>query len=78
LSKLPVPSITVHADPDLWPGRVAVDHDGVRVAMGSLSNMECIRAAVSTAGADVYLHPDSIADFKAWQIDNAARQRRLN
>jgi hypothetical protein len=78
LSKLPLPSIKVHADPDLPPGRIVVDHDGVRVAMGTIGNMECIRAAVTTAGADIYLHPDYISDFKAWQIADAERKRRLN
>jgi hypothetical protein len=72
------PSMKLHADPQLPPGRVVVRHDGEVVAMGTVGNLECIRAAITTPGADIYLHPDYISDFKAWQIADAERKRRLN
>jgi hypothetical protein len=68
----------IYAAPLLEPGRVVVMHDGVVVAMGTIQNLACIGAALSTPNADIYLNPDDAADFKAWQIADRAAKRRLN
>jgi hypothetical protein len=46
-------------------------------AMGTIQNLACIGAALSTPNADIHLNPDDAADFKAWQIADRA-MRRLN
>jgi hypothetical protein len=53
-------------------------HDGVAVAMGTIQNLACIGAALSTPNAYIYLNPDDAADFEAWQIADRAAKRRLN
>jgi hypothetical protein len=67
----------IHAVPSQTPGRVVVMHHGVVVAMGTISNLACIGAALSTPNADIYLNPNDAADFKTWQIADRAI-RRLN
>jgi hypothetical protein len=44
----------IYAAPLLEPGRVVVMHDGVVVAMGTISNLACIGAALSAPNADIY------------------------
>ncbi|MEH2499555.1 hypothetical protein V1294_006034 [Bradyrhizobium sp. AZCC 1678] len=68
----------IHAAPNQHPGRVLVMQDGVAIAMGSLSNLLVISRALSTANIDIYLHPDDAYEFKAWQIAESERKRRLN
>jgi hypothetical protein len=68
----------IFSAPNQHPGRVLVMLGDEVIAQGSLSNLACISRALSTPGADVYLHPDDAQDFKAWQVEEAARQRRLN
>jgi hypothetical protein len=68
----------IFSAPGQHPGRVLVMLGDEVIAQGSLCNLECIKRALSTPGADIYLHPDDALDFKAWQIEEANRKRRLN
>jgi hypothetical protein len=68
----------IFSAPGQHPGRVLVMLGDEVIAQGSLSNLAVISRALSTPGADVYLHPDDAQDFKNWQIEDQKHKRRLN
>jgi ABC-type phosphonate transport system ATPase subunit len=68
----------IFSSPNQHPGRVLVMLGEEVIAQGSLSNLAVISRALSTPGANVYLHPADAADFQIWQVEEAARKRRLN
>jgi hypothetical protein len=68
----------IRSAPHVHAGRVVIVQNGEVIAMGSLSNMACIGRALSTPNVDIYLHADDAQDFKAWQMAESERKRRLN
>ncbi|HMJ27288.1 MAG TPA: hypothetical protein VK512_01060 [Xanthobacteraceae bacterium] len=68
----------IFSAPGQHPGRVLVMLGDEVIAQGSLTNLAIISRALSTPGVDVYLHPDDALEFQAWQVEEAARKRRLN
>jgi hypothetical protein len=68
----------IFSAPGQHPGRVLVMLGDEVIAQGSLSNLAVISRALSTPGANIYLHPDDAQDFQIWQVEDAQRKRRLN
>jgi hypothetical protein len=68
----------IFSAPNQIAGRVLVMLGDEVIAQGSLTNLPIISRALSTPGADVYLHPDDALDFQAWQVEEAERKRRMN
>ena len=71
----------VFALPTLGIDDVVIVLDGELVAQGKIADIasDGMREAMSTPGAQIYLHPDAAADFARWiRMRSGDLQRRLH